>query len=160
MPFAEGPKSTKMKRSAFTACVFIPLLITSILASEDRDGNWWRTRRGFDKAVYVTGMIDGVYIGTAILTKNILTRGDSKGDSTAVDSLTAGAKRLLVGVKVGQLVDGMDRFYSDFRNRGIMAWAALYIVSMQISGATDEEIRTWTLMYRRASSEASAIHGD
>jgi len=144
-----------MKTCALAVCVFVSVLVTSSLAEEDRDGNWWRTRRELDKAVYVTGMIDGVYIGTAILTKDIMT----KGDPTALDSLTAGTKRLLVGVKVEQLVDGMDRFYSDFRNRGIMAWAALYIVGMQISGATDEEIRTWTLMYRRASSEASAVYG-
>jgi hypothetical protein len=109
---------------------------------------------------YVTGMIDGVSVGTAILAKNILTKGNSKGAATAVDSLNAGTKRLLGGVKVEQFIEGMDRFYSDFRNRGIMAWAAFYIAGMQISGATDEEIHTWTLMYRRASSEASALQGD
>jgi hypothetical protein len=145
-----------MKTCALAVCVFVGVLVTSTLAEEDRDGNWWRTRRVFDKAVYVTGMIDGVSIGTAILTKNIMT----KGDPTALDSLATGTKRLLAGVKVQQLVDGIDRFYSDFRNRGIMTWAAFYIVGMQISGATDEEIQNWTLMYRRASSEASAIHGD
>jgi hypothetical protein len=92
-----------MKTCPLALCVFVSVLVTSSLAEEDRDGNWWRTRRQSTKAVYVTGMIDGLSVGTAILTKNLLTQGNSKGDATAVDSLNAGTKRLLGGVKVDNL---------------------------------------------------------
>jgi hypothetical protein len=96
-------------------------------------------------------MIDGVDTGGAILVKD---------GADAVKAFNATVGQLFGVAKVGQLVDGMDRFYSDFRNRGIATSHALFIVAMQISGATDEQIRALTLLYRRASSAASAKFGD
>ena len=145
-------KKRQMKRSALTVCVFVTLLVTSTLASEDRNGNWWRSQQKSVKAVYVVGMIDGVGTGEAILTKD--------GPTAALKAFTATADRLLVGAKAEQLMDGMDRFYSDFRNRSILTSHALFIVAMQISGATDEQIQNWTLIFRRATSAASAASGD
>jgi hypothetical protein len=156
------------------------LLVTSSLAEENRDGNWWRAQKKAVKTVYVSGMIDGACIGGASLTKSMLAQDDiaikdlllTKAISTQIiftkaekDSLTKGGpdatlvlvatvKLLVAGenpsARVERLVDGMDQFYSGGGNRVISASYAFYIVDLQISGAPDEEIRRWIQACQRA----------
>jgi hypothetical protein len=47
-----------MKTCALALCAFVSVLVASSLAEEDRDGNWWRTRRQFDKAVYKSAALN------------------------------------------------------------------------------------------------------
>ncbi len=109
--------------------------ITSGIAKEEQrehDGNWWQTRPKFDKAVYVTGMIDGVYTGVPMLTS-----------SDSMNEILKGANRFS-GIRVDHIIDEMDRFYSDQGNRGITAPYALYIVELKLIGAPESEIQMWT----------------
>jgi hypothetical protein len=41
----------------------------------------------------------------------------------------------------GQIVEGLNQLYSDFKNRQIILQEAIYVVKKQISGASDEEIQ-------------------
>jgi hypothetical protein len=120
------------------------LLVTSSFAEGfTRDGNWWRSQQKQVKAAYVTGQIDGVHVGMAAFAKIMLTKEDIptkdflasfakdtpiNGDSDA--ALLTAIKRYFVGVKVEQVVDGLDRFYSDKSNRGIsttdLLWMAVF----------------------------------
>jgi hypothetical protein len=129
--------------------------VTSSLADDSHDGNWWRAQKKVVKAIYITGMIDALYSGVGILTKDGLTKGTvAPGDGA--DVLLTCAKGFSA-IKVERLADGLDRFYSDFRNRGITTAYALHIMQIELSGAPESEIRMWIELYQRASSEADAV---
>ncbi|MFX0200591.1 MAG: hypothetical protein ACFFCW_31110 [Candidatus Hodarchaeota archaeon] len=53
----------------------------------------------------------------------------------------------------GQLVDGLDSFYSDRRNRNIKLINALYIVRAEIKGEDREYVKTWIRWLRIPESE-------
>jgi len=46
----------------------------------------------------------------------------------------------IIGITNGQIVDGLNLFYDDFRNRHIKLPDAIYIIRKQILGASKEEI--------------------
>jgi hypothetical protein len=46
----------------------------------------------------------------------------------------------IIGITNDQLVDGLNKFYEDFRNRGILLGLAILVVKKQIKGASQEEI--------------------
>ena len=46
----------------------------------------------------------------------------------------------IIGITNDQIVDGLNKFYEDFRNRGILLTQAIYVVKKQIKGASPEEI--------------------
>jgi len=50
-------------------------------------------------------------------------------------------KYCLYNISVRQLVDGLDAFYQDFRNRDIKIGDAIYIVKRQIIGEDEEVIK-------------------
>jgi hypothetical protein len=47
---------------------------------------------------------------------------------------------IIVGITNDQIVDGLNKFYEDFRNRGILLGHAIYVVKKQIKGASPEEV--------------------
>jgi len=48
----------------------------------------------------------------------------------------------ILGITVGQLIDGLNSFYSDFRNKRIRLGTAIYIVKKQIEVSPPEEVNT------------------
>jgi hypothetical protein len=46
----------------------------------------------------------------------------------------------IVGITNSQIVDGLNLFYSDFRNRQIKISEAIYVIRKQVQGASAEEI--------------------
>ena len=114
------------------------LLVTSSFAEETHDGNWWRAQHKEVKAGYVTGMTDGLYIGVAIFGKAILGKLDITPNADVMDLLHKSPQGLFGDVKVGPIIDAIDRFYSDVRNRSIPSY---YVVKMQIASTPDKQIR-------------------
>ena len=95
------------------------LLVTSSFAEETHDGNWWRAQHKEVRAGYVTGMTDGLYIGVAIFGKAVLEKLDITPNADVMDLLHKSPQGLFGDVKVGPIIDAIDRFYSDVRNRSI-----------------------------------------
>jgi len=58
----------------------------------------------------------------------------------------------LYEITVGQLVDGFDLLYSDFKNKQIVMRDAIYVVKKQIKGASPEEIEA-LLQYLRSDND-------
>jgi hypothetical protein len=56
------------------------------------------------------------------------------------------------GITNGQIVDGLDLFYADFKNRQIKLKDAIYAVKKQIQGATPEENEA-VLLYLRTGKD-------
>jgi hypothetical protein len=44
------------------------------------------------------------------------------------------------GIRFGQLVEGMDEFYKDFRNKGVYVTAAMFYVRDEIKGKSAKEL--------------------
>jgi hypothetical protein len=129
----------------------VALIILTALAAntlpgvnfDDRNGNWWNTRSKMEKAIYTLGMMDGVYTGGAILIKS---------GAQAVNGFNSDVERLFGKTNAAQLIDGMDRFYRDFRDRGIGTSQALWLVGWQISGATDAQLQPYIIALRRTAA--------
>ena len=73
-----------------------------------------------------------------ILTVAYLTNLGIKENNNYLNQLQ---KYCLYNISVGQFIDGLDKFYQDFRNRDIRIGNAIYIVHRQIMGADDETIK-------------------
>lgn len=62
----------------------------------------------------------------------------------------------IMEISVGQIVDGLDELYNDFKNRSIKVTDAVYVVKKQIQGASQREIDL-ILRYLRGGKEARTI---
>jgi hypothetical protein len=112
----------------------------SAQAVDRRDGNWWIRLAKADKAWYVIGFFDGMELGFRFSYWGIK---DEKKIGTAFDvgiSYSNYLKKYLSNVTSGQLVDGLDSFYSDFRNRRISMHGAVWLVVNSIVGTPKEEL--------------------
>jgi len=53
-----------------------------------------------------------------------------------------------LGVTVGRLKEGLNRFYEDFKSLQIKITEAIHLVKRQINGASNKEIEAITLFLR------------
>src|SRR4029077_17858017 len=82
------------------------VVATSVNAVDnDRRGNYWRALAYSDKVSYVVGLFDGMDMG------NWLTTDD------AHDAFTDKFRAIFLNITAGQLAEGIDVFYADYRNR-------------------------------------------
>lgn len=108
-----------------------------------RDGNWWLNETPANKLNYIVGFFDGMELGHNFSYWGILKDSGNKetaciSDShKSFDSLSA---KFFSNVTNGQLVDGIDSFYKDFRNRGIRVPDAVWVVVNEIAGTPKQDI--------------------
>jgi hypothetical protein len=126
------------RRSFFLASSAVLLATPSFGENQpaDRtDGNWWRGLAILTKGGYALGYADGSSKADAVWAegecKTLVRAGYRAGVQKAND---------YSGITVGQLVEGVDQFYKDFRNTRILATDAMMIVKMQISGVDQKVI--------------------
>ncbi|WP_155774371.1 hypothetical protein [Burkholderia pseudomultivorans] len=107
-----------------------------------QNGNFWSTQSASSHLDYVLGFMEGMRLGANfsqwkwdVMSKD----GRSKAGS-ALDSYNTESQKYLTNVTVGQIVDGLNQFYSDFRNRNIMIHDAVWLVLEQISGVPDNQL--------------------
>jgi hypothetical protein len=113
-------------------------------AGDERDGTWWRQQTQYVRVIYVLGAIDGMASGSFVA---------SASGSEAMQEYEQRVIRLIGRSRAGQLSEGVDVFYRDFRNRSILASNALCIVAAQIGGMPDKEVAAWTEVFRRSAHE-------
>lgn len=110
------------------------------------NGNDW-IRRSIDfKLMYLLGYIDGrnrgIIEALEIVSPEILLK---LKDDPRISSLDT-------NITVGQILDGVNTFYSDYRNRVILVYDAILIITDEAMGKkhwTEEELQR----LRRASSQ-------
>jgi hypothetical protein len=99
------------------------------------NGNWWNDLNALAKYGYIVGYADG----------------SSKADATWASGLckTQVPAKYMAAVQngndyseftIGQLVEGVNQFYKDFRNTKILTRDAMMVVRQQISGVPQKEI--------------------
>lgn len=92
-----------------------------------------------------TGAVIGTIIGIRKMTEEEFKLAKKKNELLK--------RYCITGISVSQLVDGLDTFYRDFKNRSIRVNISIYVVRKQIQGASDEELGTVINFLRRMSNE-------
>jgi hypothetical protein len=111
-----------------------------------RDGNWWQTFPESAKVFYVAGLQDGLLIGHGF--SDPLSPCAEQELKTFQEQI----KKYSANVSVKQIVDGLDRFYSDYRNRGIRIHFAVAIVMLSIAGEPQKGIDEKTEQARQEAA--------
>jgi hypothetical protein len=123
-------------------------------ASTRRDGNWWRDLTKVEKITYMTGFFDGMHLGSNFSYWEILEK--DKNDpaiAKVANSYQDYAAKYLQNVTNGQLADGLDTFFSDYRNRRIETSDAVWLVLNEISGKSDAEMQQMIESWRKNASQ-------
>jgi hypothetical protein len=106
------------------------------------DGNWWNTLESNERMLVLAGFVEGMELGKSFS----IWEGtdDGKFDQWAAradQSFGNHWKRYMVGTNTGQLRDGLNVLYTDFRNRNIALPFAMWIVVNQIGGTPEAEVQ-------------------
>lgn len=118
-----------------------------------RDGNWWRELDRPEKISYMLGFFDGMDLGHDFSYWPLLK--DDK-DSSVAKIATAYheyVSKYLSNVTNVQLVDGLDTFFSDYRNRRIETSNAVWLVLNEISGKPEAEMQQMIEKWRKNSAQ-------
>lgn len=59
----------------------------------------------------------------------------------------------IIGISVGQIKDGLNLFYEDFKNRQIRLSLTIYVIRKQIEGSSNEEMEAIIQFLRRNFKE-------
>jgi hypothetical protein len=115
-----------------------------------RDGNWWNQLDAITKPIYVAGLLDGMQLGNKFSVWGIAQNAaDCKDAAKLVDSAYADYRATyLTGVTNIRIVDGLNAFYSDTKNRGILVKGALWLVLNQIAGKPQAEVQALVEKWR------------
>ena len=105
-------------RSLAVISVLFVLCATALRADDSRrGGNWWLTQERSSKLSYALGIFDGMNVGSDFSIFG-LPKGDSCVPKVNASYRSYGTK-YIKDVTAGQLTDGLDDFYKDYRNRRI-----------------------------------------
>ena len=143
---------------------FIAVLVLSLAAfsancadPNRRDGNSWREFSPQARVDYLIGFLDGMDLGYhfsywkyTVKSAPILT-ADSVS-SKASSAYAEYSQRYFTNVRVGQLADGLNEFYSDYRNRSIRISDGVWVVVRQIAGDKPQDIEELITNLRRNAS--------
>ncbi len=131
---------------------------------DDFDGRWWNELNKSEKRKYVIGFFGG--------SEDVLTRLVTFSLDAAIDPQTgklraeranavidaaspvyAYLENNTVNVTIGQLVDGLDQTYRDYRNQRIPVHRGISVVADGIKGATEQEVTRRVEEMRKEASQ-------
>jgi hypothetical protein len=127
------------------------LLSMSVTGEENRrDGNWWRNETKVAQLNYIVGFFDGMVLGRNFSYWDFADKVDMWNCVQKVaDSYREHESKYLKHVTNRQLVDGLDSFYADFRNRRIQIYGAVWLVLNEIAGTPKEKLESMVESWRR-----------
>src|SRR5687768_12847425 len=126
-----------IKVLAFALCV----ASASPALAQERDGNWWNTLGAPQKSLIMVGFMEGMELGKSFSIWEGVKKSSAepwvwKGTESYVNYFN----KFVAKISYGQMTEGLDVFYKDFRNRSIVLPDALWIVLNQISGTPQAEV--------------------
>jgi hypothetical protein len=107
----------------------------------EHNGQWWQEQESTTKHQYASRMFDGLTIGA-----NLLEFGMSAQVKLTTDAPVPAGTAFQQSVRFdgGQLVDGLDRFYSDPRNTNVLVSRASRIFVHTVAGTPRDVLRKMT----------------
>lgn len=140
-------------RLSFAALMLLLCSTTARNQSHRRDGNWWRDTSEASRISYMTGFFDGMALGHKFSYWGVMEK--DKNDPSIgkiVSSYDTYLDKYLNNVTNSQLADGVDKFYSDYRNRRIMVYDTAWIVLNEISGKSDADMKKMIENWRKSAA--------
>jgi len=126
------------------------MLLSGLMAASDRrDGNWWIDQNEYSHVTYVTGFFDGMDLGHNF--SYWKWAHDSHKTGKCLDLMGDAYReyhgKFFANITSGQLADGLNVFYRDYRNRRILVSNAIWLVVNSIAGTPqvqlDKMIESW-----------------
>lgn len=151
-----------LKRNLPIALILIALLFNTALGhAEDapRDGNWWNQQRNSFKIAFLIGFTEGQAYEDQRWSEAII--GAMRGTAGQCTDSQRWAPETIVAkenekefgnVTINQLEDGLDKIYSDYRNRRIRISSAVLLVVRSMDGTPDTELNGDIEVQRKAAA--------
>jgi hypothetical protein len=151
-----GERRDMVLKRCVAALLFLFALVCECQADDTRrDGNWWALQAEMNQVGYVTGFFDGLILEQRIFDASLLNVAPPKFNQQFVEfasnveiQANTQMERLFTRVTVSQLRDGLNNFYSDVRNRSVLAFNAVFVVANAIAGAPMERVENLAETYR------------
>jgi|WetSurSiteA1Bulk_404760.scaffolds.fasta_scaffold06723_3 hypothetical protein len=143
-----------MKRKLLASLVitfFVMVLPFGLMAEDNRrDGNWWRGQDRLIRSAYIVGFFDGMDLGYNFSYWKFIQKKEMNSCIIQMhESYSEYSDKYFKNVSNSQLVDGLDSFYVDFRNRSIRVADAVWSVVNSIAGTPQEELDSMIENWRR-----------
>ncbi len=145
------------------AALMTLLVASTAIAGTDRSGDWWTHLTVADKVNVMVGFLDGQTFAHQAFNLSIynalLDPKTGKYDPNRNPGIFAlqtavqdEFKREFNSVSPGQLIEGLDKLYADYRNKRVTVADALDVVVGSISGNTDAQYESLLEYYRKKSN--------
>ena len=133
------------RRTVLTALIIL-FSVTYAFADEVKyDGDFWRQRNRATKELIVYAVFWGSEAGqNRVFAEVVLNRGGKSIEVECANAVSYVLKTLedeRIAIHTGQVVDNMDKFYSDPKNKSLRLKWAFLVAMEQVTGRPDEEIR-------------------
>jgi hypothetical protein len=128
------------------------LCCIGVSAEEVRhDGTWWTRQSAGFRLLYILGFMDGMDLGSRFSTPDTVPANGTRDSSLDTRrTYKARTEQYFANVTVGQISDGLDTFYRDYRNRSINLADGFEIVVRSIKG---ENVEALTRTRRASAAE-------
>lgn len=132
--------------------LIVALLAASspLLAQDDRrrDGSWWLgLGNAPEKHSYAIGIFDGMIVGSRLSYWPL----PSSQQSRVAAAFNDWGAKYFSKITAKQLVDGLDEFYLDNRNRNIQTEDAIWLVANAVAGKPQAQLDKMVESYREAA---------
>ncbi len=119
-----------------------------------RDGNWWINQPESGRGWYVLGFFDGMELGRSFSYWGILL-ADKNDECLRKIQRSYGERNLkyMADITAGQVVDGLNEFYKDYRNRRILIIEGTWIVVNEIAGTPRADLDKMIENYRKNATK-------
>jgi hypothetical protein len=143
----------KSKSQALSAFFLLAISMSVFGGDFSTDGNWWLSLPKNVRAVYVAGFFDGKELGHNFSTWKYLSPNASKAEQASVNkarqSYSEYSQKYSHNITFDQLVDGLDSFYSDYRNRRIQLSGGVWLVLNAVAGTPEDELNKMIENWRK-----------
>jgi hypothetical protein len=125
--------------------------MNGVESAPPRNGFWWLGLDRLERIMFIQGYVDGLARADKLIQIEISIKALTIPNNGSPESVTQSFD--FYRVAFGQLGDGLDTFYGDFRNKRILFdYAALYVRD-QIRGVSSKELEIRIENMRKATTE-------
>lgn len=124
-------------------CLIALLVLSTASFAQDknrRDGNWWLSLEQVDKTNYMVGFFDGAELGRNFSYCGFSGTAKANCLGYTMKSFNDYEEKYFSNVTNGQVADGLDAFYKDYKNRSIKVSNAVWLVLSSIAGTPQKEL--------------------